>query len=85
MKVVTLRKLPAPIARAIQQRARTQKTSFSKAVISLLEDATGENRNRNDTVYTDLDALAGSWSRAESAAFDRELKKQRRIDKEIWE
>ena len=86
MKVVTLRKLPDHIARAIQERARAEKSSFSKAVIAMLGDATGEGGNPKDKrVYTDLDALAGSWSRAEGAAFNRELKKQRRIDKEIWE
>lgn len=85
VKVVTLRKLPPQIARAIQERARAEKSSFCKAVVSLLEEATGANRNRTgQRIYTDLDVLAGSWSRAETAAFDRDLKKQRRIDDEIW-
>ena len=83
MKVVTLRKLPPRVARAIQDRARREKSSYSKAVISLLEDLTGDTKPGR--VYTDLDAFAGSWTRAEAGAFDRDLKKQRRIDKELWE
>jgi len=85
VKAVTLRKLPPQIARAIQERARAQKTSFNKAVISLLEEATGANNHPNSKhAYTDLDSLAGSWTRAEAAAFDRELRKQRRIEEELW-
>jgi hypothetical protein len=85
VKAVTLRKVPPQIARAIQERARAQKTSFNKAVISLLEEATGANKTSNaKREYTDLDSLAGSWTPAEAAAFDRELREQRRIDEEIW-
>jgi hypothetical protein len=80
-----LRKLPPHIARAIQERARAQKTSFNKAVISLLEEATGANKLPNAKhEYTDLDSLAGSWTPAEAASFDRELKEQRGFDQEIW-
>jgi hypothetical protein len=85
VKAVTLRKLPPQVARAIQERSRTRKTSFNKAVISLLEEATGANKLPNAKhEHTDLDALAGSWTPAEAAAFDRELLEQRKIDEEIW-
>ena len=85
MKVVTLRKLPPQVARAIQERARKEKSSYSKAVISLLQDVTGASCDTKRRIYTDLDAFAGSWSQAETAAFNRDLKKQRKIDKELWE
>ena len=85
MNAVTLRKLPPQIARAIQERARARKTSFNKAVISLLEEATGANNIPSvKREYTDLDALAGTWTPTEAAVFDREVKQQRRIDEEIW-
>ena len=85
MKGITLRNVPPEIARAIEERARTGKTSLNKAAISLFAEATGTNKNRGPrTIHTDLDALACSWTRKDAAAFDRELKKQRRIDPAIW-
>jgi hypothetical protein len=35
-------------------------------------------------LHTDLDDLAGSWSRDEADAFDRALAEQRAIDPELW-
>jgi hypothetical protein len=85
VKAVTLRKVPPQVARAIQERARAQKISFNKAVISLLEEATGlRSRPNTKRRYTDLDELIGSWTPAEAEAFDRVLAEQRRIDEEIW-
>jgi len=44
-------------------------------------------RQRSKTrqrLYNDLDALAGSWSKREAAAFDRALAEQRAIDRDLW-
>jgi phosphopantetheinyl transferase (holo-ACP synthase) len=84
MKVVTLRKLPAKLAKAIRQEANRKGTSINKAVISLLENrATVRSKNRL-TLHEDLDSLAGSWSKKEAADFDKALAAQRTIDPELW-
>jgi hypothetical protein len=86
VKVVTLRKLPPEVGRAIQRRARERGTSISKAVISLLEEAAGIRRKgQGATLYHDLDALAGSWTKEEAATFEAYLRKQRRVDRELWQ
>ena len=84
MKAVTLRKLPAKLAKAIRQEANLKGTSINKAVISLLENrATVRSRDRL-ALHDDLDSLAGSWSKKEAADFDKALAAQRTIDAELW-
>ena len=85
MKAVTVRQISRDLARAIEHRARAARTSINKAVIGLLEEAAGlANKNGTRTRHHDLDALAGSWTREETAAFNRSLQAQRAIDPDIW-
>ena len=84
MKPITLRNVPPDVARKIQQTAEEHKMSSNKAVIRLLEGATGRGRSRGKTVHHDLDALAGSWSASEAKAFDRAVARQRSIDEDLW-
>ena len=84
MKAVTLRNLPPKVAQAIRQRARDKRVSVNKAVIGLLEEQAGVAGKRPRQQYHDLDALAGSWTKAEAAAFDKALAKQRTIDPALW-
>jgi plasmid stability protein len=85
MKAITVRNLPPTVARTIRERASKEGISTNKAVISLLEEATGRKRPRSAApVHRELDALAGAWSREESADFERALREQRTIDPELW-
>jgi hypothetical protein len=86
VKVVTLRKVPPEVSKVVQRRARERGTSINKAVISLLEEAVGIRRKAHGpTLYHDLDALAGSWTKEEAATFEEVLRKQRRVDPELWQ
>ena len=72
-------------ARAIRERAVREGVSTSRAVISLLEEAMDGKRPRVvPPVHHDLDALAGTWSRKESVAFERALREQRTVDPRLW-
>jgi hypothetical protein len=85
MKVVTIRKIPRELASAIERRARAARTSVTKAVIGLLEEAAGLARKDGAGVrHHDLDALAGLWTGEETAAFNRSLQAQRGIDPDVW-
>ena len=80
---LTLRNLPAPVARAIRKRAQEKKVSLNKAVIGLLEEASGTGA-KGKHLYHDLDHLAGQWSVKEAKAFEASLAEQRGIDDEAW-
>ena len=84
MKAITLRNLPASLARTIRQRAKKKGVSVNKVVISLLQDHLGESETRLVRRYHDLDGLAGSWSKQEAEAFEESLATQRAIDPEMW-
>lgn len=86
MKAITLRNLPAELAKTIRQKAEKQGTSINKAVIHLLEEGTGarEKKKKKKRLHDDLNALAGSWTKEEAAEFDRALVAQRAIDPDLW-
>jgi len=54
--------------------------SLNRTVIRMLEEAAGQRRE----LHHDLDALAGTWSDDEGAAFEAALAEQRRVDPELW-
>ena len=84
MKAVTLRKLPAKLAKAIRQEANRKGTSINKVIISLLENRATVRRKNRLAVHDDLDNLAGSWSKKDAADFDRASAAQRMIDPDLW-
>ena len=84
LKPITLRNLPAPVARAVRERAARYDVSLNKSVIQLLEDAVGASRMPATVVHHDLDDLIGSWTAADARAAERALAAQRRIDPEMW-
>jgi hypothetical protein len=84
MKAVTLRKLPPELVRVIRQKAAAKGTSVNKAVISLLEERVGTGKKKAKPLHHDLDALAGTWTKKEAAAFEKALARQRAIDPDLW-
>ena len=85
MKAITLRNLPAQLARRIEEEASATGASLNKTVIRLLQRATGLGEPAAAEVrHHDLDHLAGAWSAEEAAEFDRALAEQRQIDPELW-
>ncbi len=84
MNAITVRNLPPAVAKAVKDRARKEKLSLNKAIVSLLEEATGAGKGRKRAVHHDLDKFFGTWTRKEADAFDRALKEQRQIDPEMW-
>lgn len=86
MKTITIRKIPPDLAEEIEAHAEREGTSLAQAVIRLLLRATGLSPDgRRRTRWTDLDALAGTWSTEEAEAFDRTLADQRPIDPDLWD
>jgi hypothetical protein len=84
MSAITVRKIPPAVARAVKERARKEGLSLNKAVIRLLEEATGVDPRKRKVVHHDLDRFFGTWTQREADAFDATLKEQRQIDPEMW-
>jgi len=77
VSAITVRNLPPKVAKAIREKARKERLSINKAVIKLLEQATGATRGTRKVVHHDLDRFFRTWSKEEADAFDRVLKEQR--------
>jgi len=85
MNAITIRNLPPDVARVIRQKAKIEGTSLNRTVINLLRERVDPPKRRTKgTRYRDLSALAGSWTRAEAAEFNKHLAAQRKIDPELW-
>jgi hypothetical protein len=82
MSAITLRNLPAAVAKAVKEKARKERVSLNKAVVRLLEEATGVARRKEKIVHHDLDHFSGTWSQAEYDEFMAELREQRQVDAE---
>lgn len=85
MNAITVRNLPPAVARAIREKAKKERVSLNRAVISLLEAATGHGGQApKERSRDELDALAGSWTKAEADEFDAFLREHRTVDPEMW-
>lgn len=85
MAAITVRNLPPAVAKAVRAKARKERLSLNKAVVKLLEEATGEARDKpKRPIHHDLDRFFGGWTREEAEAFDGALREQRQIEPEMW-
>ena len=84
MSSITVRNLPPKVAKAIREKAKKERLSTNKAVIKLLEEATGASRASGRVLQHDLDRFFGTWTKKEADAFDEALREQRQIEPEMW-
>ena len=87
MKPITLRNVPPPVERAIKDKAKRERVSLNKAVVGLLEEATGSpsrTASSKKVLRYDLDKFSGSWTKQEADEFDAALKQQRKVDPKDW-
>lgn len=70
-----IRGLPGRLMLLLKQRAEAGRTSVNAVVIQLIERGLGAapQLTRMHRVYDDLDALAGTWSAEDIAAFDENV------------
>ncbi len=84
LRPITLRNLPAAVARAVRERAGADGVSLNKAVIRLLEEALGLSRPKRPRINHDFDEFIGVWTEQEAREMERFLAEERRIDPEMW-
>jgi plasmid stability protein len=87
MKQLTVRGVNDDLHSALKKEADRRGTSMNRVVLALLKEAVGvsNGNGRYQTVFDDLDHLAGTWSRKEAEVFEQSLKQQRTIDEKLWQ
>jgi hypothetical protein len=77
----TVRSVPAHVDKALRRKAQQGRKSLNEVLRdALIRDA--EGTDRPERVYTDLDALVGSW--VDVPGFDDALRAQDRVDEALW-
>lgn len=85
MGAITVRNLPPELARVIRQKAKREKVSLNRAVIDLLEEASGLGKSaKAEGLHHDLDHLAGVWSQEVYEEMMEAVREQRQIEPELW-
>ncbi len=80
MANISLRGLDDPTLSRIKTNARRRKVSVNRLIVETLR----EHYSAATRQFDDLDALAGSWSKAESAAFESAVAPFSEIDAALW-
>jgi hypothetical protein len=79
---LTVRGLPAGLAKALQEEKRQRGVSLNQVVIDVLSDALGVGGR---TPFDNgLGELAGGWSKAEHEAFEKAVACFEEIDEDMW-
>lgn len=82
MRHLTVRNVPEELARALEREKRMRGRSLNQTVIDLLRQALGlDPGSRYDN---GLAALAGTWTKAEHAAFEGAVQPFGEVDEELW-
>lgn len=82
MRYLTVRDVPADIAKALRTETRRREKSLNQTVIDLLRQALGLSWDSQET--NGLEKLAGTWSQEELDHFEHATAVFERIDEEEW-
>lgn len=69
---------------ALEREAERRGQSLNKTVLALLAERLGLVASAPPVEHDELDELAGTWSEADAARFDKALHAQRQIDSKLW-
>jgi hypothetical protein len=84
MKTISIRGVDARTLEAIKQAARARAMSMNRFVLDILQRTVGAQGPR-PTECHDLDEFFGTWGEDEYERVTRAVRRQRRIDRELWQ
>ena len=85
MKAFLIRSIEDNLYKEIKRQAELNSMSINKFILSILRSEFGFNRGvKKKKRFTDLDNLADKWDEKEYSLITREIRDQRKIDKELW-
>ena len=72
------------MAKAVREKAKREKLSLNKAIVKLLEEATGAAPRGRESSITTSTTSPARGRRQEYQQFMAALREQRQIDPEMW-
>lgn len=85
MATMTLRGIDDKTVEVLKERAKREGSSVNAVTLRLLRESLGLEKKKRNVVHTDLDYLAGTWSKEEESEFERNTAVFEKVDEEIWE
>jgi hypothetical protein len=82
MEHLTIRRLPASLAKALDRERRRRGTSLNQTVIDLLSQCLGATPG--GARQNGLARLSGTWSDQDLESFELALAPTEQIDEELW-
>lgn len=82
---LTIRGVGSRLRAALEQEAARRGQSLNKTVVALLAERLGLAESAAPVEYSDLDELAGTWSKSDATRFDDALHAQRQVDPKLWQ
>lgn len=79
-----LRGLAPTVMNRLKIIAQKQDTSVNLLIIRLIEQGIGHTHEVKKMTHHELDKLAGTWSEAEAAEFQKNISDFEKIDKDLW-
>jgi hypothetical protein len=83
VKSITIRRIDSGLDRMIKSRAKQKNLSVNQWVLETLRKVTGMGKEPVFKKHTDLDALAGGWSKEDAKAFQKNTQIFERIDEDV--
>ena len=84
MKALTLRGIDEAMDCLLKRRAKELGLSVNATILQMLRQVCGQDKTRRSAEFSDLDAMAGPWTREEQEEFDRNVRAFSEIDKDLW-
>lgn len=84
MTTLSIRGLDEQALASLKARAAQEKASVNSVILRLIDEGLGIKPASGRRRHDDLDALAGTWSDADAAAFAKATESFDAIDPALW-
>lgn len=84
MATTTIRGIDDNTLKAIKEKAKQEGVSANTAMVKLIKEGLGITKRPRTVIHTDLDHLAGTWNKKDSAEFQKRIEDFEKIDKDLW-
>jgi hypothetical protein len=81
-KQYTIRNIPLYVDQVLKQKALTSHKSFNQLVLEIIINSVSEDQK--GPIKRNLSFMTESFSKQEIKELEKEIKKQRKIDQDLW-
>lgn len=84
MANINLRGLEDELMLRLKEMAKAKKTSVNALLLEFVRQGLGIAKKREETIFNELDYLAGTWEKSDADAFKAATKDFDKIDEDLW-